>query len=55
MKSDGKAAKLQKVLIIQAEIGPDSKTVYGIVGCHFMRAANADELTDIRPIEAARH
>ena len=39
-----------RVLVVQAEVGPDGKTTYGIIGGGDVRAAAADELTGIRPI-----
>ncbi len=51
LKQTQKDAKPEQVLIAQAEIDSEGKTVYGIIGRHFMRAAKADELTDIKAIE----
>jgi hypothetical protein len=39
-----------RVLVVQAEVGPDGKTTCGIVGGGTFRAAAADELLDIKPI-----
>jgi hypothetical protein len=42
----------ESVLILQAEIGADGKTLYGAVGRNILRAIPADQLTDIRPLES---
>ena len=41
----------RRVLIVQAEVGPDGKTTYGIITRHKIRAATAAELTDFMSIE----
>lgn len=55
LKQSQKDAKPEQVLIVQAEIDAEGKTVYGIIGRHLMRAAKADELTDIKAIEPPAH
>lgn len=44
----------RKVLVVQAEIGQDGKTTYGIIGGGGIRGVAAEELSDIRPIEDRR-
>ncbi len=39
-----------RVLVVQAEVGQDGKTMYGIIGGGEIRAARAEELTGIKPI-----
>ena len=43
----------RRVLIVQAEIGPDGKTVYGALGFGVRRTFAADELTDVKPLDEA--
>ncbi len=38
------------VLVVQAEVGPDGRTTYGIIGDGDVRAAAAEELTTVEPI-----
>jgi len=44
------AKQAARVLVIQAEIDQDGKTMYGIIGGGSVRAATADELSEISPI-----
>ena len=39
-----------RVLVVQAEVGQDGKTTYGIIGGGDIGAASADELVGIKPI-----
>ena len=39
-----------RVLVVQAEIGLDGRTTYGIIGNGDIRPAAADTLADIKPI-----
>ena len=39
-----------QVLVVQAEVGQDGKTTYGIIGGGDIRAAAAEELDGIKPI-----
>ena len=55
LKQTQKDAEREQVIIVQAEIDAEGTTVYGIIGRHFMRAAKADELTDIKAIEPPAH
>ena len=41
-----------RVLVVQAEVGHDGKTTYGIIGNGDIRAAAAEELAGITPIVA---
>ena len=51
----GKAnAQPQRALVVQAEVGRDGKTTYGIIGGGAIRAAAAEELSDIKPIAAKK-
>jgi len=50
LKQSQKDAKPEQAIIAQAEIDAQGRTVYGIIGRHFMRAVKAAELTDIKPI-----
>jgi hypothetical protein len=43
---------LQRVLVMQAEETAGGQVTYGIVEQHAMRAASADELTDVRVVMA---
>ncbi len=43
----------ENLLILQAEIGADGKTMYGAVGPNILRAIPADQLTDIKPLDTA--
>jgi hypothetical protein len=45
--------KPAKALVLQAEIDSDGKTIYGIIGRHFIRSAKAEELTDIQPLDSS--
>lgn len=46
--------KPSRVLVVQAEIGQDGKTTYGIISDGAIRAATAEEITAIEPIAAER-
>jgi hypothetical protein len=39
-----------RVLVVQAEVGQDGKTTYGIIGGGAIRAARAEELVGIKPM-----
>jgi hypothetical protein len=55
LKPSQKGASPEPVLLLQAEVDADGKTVYGIIGRRFMRAATSDELADVKPIEPSEH
>ncbi len=48
LKKDEKAEQSAKVLIVQAEVGADSRTTYGIISKEAIRALPASELTGIK-------
>jgi hypothetical protein len=41
----------RRLLIIQAEVNADGKTMYGVIGDGAAHTARAEELTDIKPIK----
>jgi len=54
LRQQAKRRQTSGVLVVQAEIGPDGKTTYGIIGDGDIRAAAADELSNIRPVAEKR-
>ena len=48
LKRDAKLKEPPRTLIVQAEVGPDGATTYGIIAPHEVRAAAAGELTAIK-------
>jgi hypothetical protein len=51
LRRSPKDRETPRVLVVQAEIGADGKTTYGIIGGGDIRAATPAELKDITPIK----
>jgi hypothetical protein len=49
LKTDAKRDDAPAGLIVQAEVGPDGKVVYGVIFRHAIRAVKADEVGRIEP------
>jgi hypothetical protein len=50
LKGDEKKEHPRHALIVQAEVGPDGQVTYGIIMKEAIRAAEAGELTAIKPL-----
>jgi hypothetical protein len=48
MKQDEKLERPTRVLILQAEVGPDGVTTYGIIAREEVRAVPGTELTGVK-------
>jgi hypothetical protein len=49
LKAEGQRSQPCQALIVQAEIGPNGQTTYGIITKHAVRAVGPRDLTDIKP------
>jgi hypothetical protein len=47
----GNEGEETRVLVVQAEVGPDGEVTYGIIGRGLMRAVRAGELEKVTPLE----
>ena len=50
LRQQKQSSASRRVLVVQAEVGQDGKTTYGIIGGGDIRAAAAEELVGIKPI-----
>src|SRR5262249_49378471 len=50
LKSDAKKEEPTRVLIVQAEVGPDDRVTYGVIMLHDVRSMPAGELQDVKSL-----
>jgi hypothetical protein len=51
LRADAKHPDASKGLVVQAEVGPDGKAVYGVIFRHAIRAVKAEEVERVEPAE----
>src|SRR5262249_172276 len=51
LKRDGKAKQSERVLIVQAEVGPGGEVTYGVIGRHDVRAVSAKDVEKLKSIK----